>query len=109
MSHLRVRLVKSLIGQQWRARRVVEGMGFTKLQQTRTFPDNPSIRGMIRRVNHLLTFEEVPDAESGATANSAASSVSAGSAAGSEPAPRGTAAAPSAPSGAAPAIAKEAE
>ena len=66
MSQLRVTLVKSLIGEQWRARRVVTGMGFTKLQQTRVFPDNPSVRGMIRRVRHLVTFEEVPGSEEAA-------------------------------------------
>jgi len=67
MSQLRVTLVRSLIGEQWRARRVVLGMGFTKLRQTRVFPDTPSIRGMVRRVNHLLVSEPVQETSGAAS------------------------------------------
>ena len=63
MGQLRVKLVKSVIGQQWRARRVVAGLGLTKMNQKRVLPDNDSIRGMIRRVKHLVTFELVTEAE----------------------------------------------
>jgi large subunit ribosomal protein L30 len=61
MSQLRVTLKKSVIGQQWRARRVVTSLGLTKINQTRTLPDNGAIRGMIHRVRHLVVFEPVTE------------------------------------------------
>jgi large subunit ribosomal protein L30 len=61
MGQLRVTLKKSVIGQQWRARRVVTSLGLTKINQTRTLPDNGAIRGMIQRVRHLVEFEPVTE------------------------------------------------
>jgi large subunit ribosomal protein L30 len=61
MAQLNVTLKKSVIGEQWRARRVVTGLGLTKVNQTRTLPDNDSIRGMIRKVKHLVAAEPVPE------------------------------------------------
>jgi len=66
MAELRVTLVKSVVGQQWRARRVVQGLGLTKVNQSRVLPDNDCIRGMIKKIPHLVKSEPVTASGSGA-------------------------------------------
>ncbi len=61
MAQLRVTLKKSVVGQQWRARRTVAAFGFTKVNQSRVFPDNDSIRGMVHKVKHLVVMEPVEE------------------------------------------------
>jgi len=56
---LKVTLVRSGIGHSKRQKRTIEALGFTKLGQVRVLEDNPAIRGMIAKVSHLLTVEEV--------------------------------------------------
>ncbi len=56
---INVTLVKSPIGNQIRAKKTIEALGFTKLNQTISHPDNPSIRGMLYLVMHLVTVKEV--------------------------------------------------
>ena len=56
---LHVTLVRSTIGRQEVQKRTVRALGFTKLHQTRVIPDNPSMRGMIQKVSHLVKVEEV--------------------------------------------------
>jgi large subunit ribosomal protein L30 len=56
---LRVTLIRSTIGRKGVQKRTVEALGFKKLHQTRILPDNPSMRGMISQVSHLVTVEEV--------------------------------------------------
>src|ERR1043165_846195 len=56
---LRIKLVKSPIGSNWRNRRTVAALGLRKVHQVVEQPDNPSIRGMIHHVQHLVTFEVV--------------------------------------------------
>lgn len=34
------------------------GLGLNKMHRTRTLEDTPSVRGMIRKVRHLLRVEE---------------------------------------------------
>jgi large subunit ribosomal protein L30 len=34
------------------------GLGLNKLHRTRELPDTPSVRGMIRKVAHLVKVEE---------------------------------------------------
>lgn len=58
---LRVTLVKSPIGSQTRQKLTVKALGLTKLHATITHPDNPSIRGMIFKVSHLVKVEEVTE------------------------------------------------
>src|SRR5512142_884213 len=54
---LRIELVKSPIGNTIRNRRTVAALGLRKVHQVVEHPDNPSIRGMIHHVKHLLKFE----------------------------------------------------
>lgn len=56
---LRVKLVRSVIGYQQDQRDTVRSLGIRKMQQTVEVPDNPVMRGMINKVIHLLSVEEV--------------------------------------------------
>jgi len=56
---LRVTYVKSAIGRPIRQKKTVRALGFKHLNQTVTHPDNPSVRGMITAIIHLLRVEEV--------------------------------------------------
>ena len=55
---LKVTLVKSMIGRPEKHRKVLKGMGLTKLNRTVELQDTPSIRGMINAVSHLVRAEE---------------------------------------------------
>ena len=65
MSQLKVTLKKSLIGEQWRARRTVAGLGLNKVDSSNVVPDNDSIRGMIHKVKHLVVAEPVTEETQG--------------------------------------------
>jgi large subunit ribosomal protein L30 len=56
---LRIKLVKSPIGNTASNRKTVASLGLRKMQQTVELPDNPSVRGMIHKVKHMLLVEEV--------------------------------------------------
>ena len=56
--HLKVTLVKSMIGRPEKHRRVLRGMGLTKLNRTVVLQDTPAIRGMVNAVSHLVKAEE---------------------------------------------------
>jgi len=58
---LRIKLVKSLIGNNPRNRATVAALGLRKMQQVVEHEDTPSIRGMIHHVKHMLVVEEVVD------------------------------------------------
>jgi large subunit ribosomal protein L30 len=58
---LKVTLIKSSAGRQTRHRLTVKALGFKRLNQTIVHPDNPSIRGMIFQVNHMVKVEEVTE------------------------------------------------
>jgi len=55
---LRIKLIKSTIGNQDRAKRTALALGLNKLNKTVVQPDNPSVRGMIDKISHLVTVEE---------------------------------------------------
>lgn len=59
MAKLRVKYVKSAIGYPKDQKATIEALGFRKLQQTVEHDDHPAIRGMIRKVNHLIKVEEI--------------------------------------------------
>ena len=56
---LRVTYVRSAIGYNKKQAKILEGLGLTKLNQTKVLPDNESIRGSIFQVKHLVKVEEV--------------------------------------------------
>ncbi len=55
---LNVTLVKSMIGRPEKHRKVLRGMGLTKMNKTVQLEDSPAIRGMIFKVSHLVKAEE---------------------------------------------------
>ena len=56
---LKVTYVKSKIGYNKNQSKIIEALGFTKLNQTKIFPDNASIRGSLFHVRHLVRVEEI--------------------------------------------------
>lgn len=56
---LKVTLVKSGIGRPGTQRRTLTGLGLKKLHHSVVLMDTPAIRGMIRKVQHLLAVERV--------------------------------------------------
>ncbi len=58
MSKLRVTWVKSAIGSNERQRATLRGLGLRRLNQTVAVSDAPAVRGMIRKVLHLVRVEE---------------------------------------------------
>lgn len=54
---LRITLTKSLIGVPEKHRRIVAGLGFRKRLQTVVHQDSPEVRGMIRKIPHMLKVE----------------------------------------------------
>lgn len=60
---LRITLVKSLSGRDERHRRVVKGLGITRLHKPVVRLNTPEIRGMVEKVKFLLNVEEMGDAK----------------------------------------------
>ncbi|MBI4844650.1 MAG: 50S ribosomal protein L30 [Nitrospirae bacterium] len=58
MKNLKITLIKSIIGKPEKQRRIVRALGFRKLYQTVTHKDEPSIRGMIHKISHMLEIVE---------------------------------------------------
>jgi len=54
-------MVKSVITRPEKQRKVLRGMGLNKLNSTVTLADTPEIRGMINKVIHLVSVEEVKE------------------------------------------------
>ena len=57
---LRITLVRSTIGRPADQGRTVRSLGLRRLHQTVERPDQPSIRGMVQKISHLVRIEEVP-------------------------------------------------
>jgi len=58
---LKVTLKGSTIKGTKSQRETVRGLGLTRLHSSRILKDTPEIRGMIRKVAHLVDTEEVSD------------------------------------------------
>lgn len=55
---LKITLIKSMIGRPEKHRKILRGMGLTKLNKTVELKDTPSVRGMTKHVSHLVRVEE---------------------------------------------------
>lgn len=55
---IRVQKIRSIIGRPEKHRRIMESLGLRKTQQIRELPDNPSVRGMVNKVIHLVRVLE---------------------------------------------------
>ena len=56
---LKITMVKSYIGRPQKQRQILRGMGLGKLNKTVLLEDTPEIRGMIKKVSHLVSMEEL--------------------------------------------------
>ena len=56
---LRIKLVRSPIGYADRQKRTVRALGLRRMEQVVEQSDTPVIRGMIAKVSHLVTVEEI--------------------------------------------------
>jgi large subunit ribosomal protein L30 len=56
---LHITLTKSPIGYSYKQKRTVRALGLRRMRHTVVQEDTPVIRGMIAKVSHLVTVEEV--------------------------------------------------
>ena len=61
MSKLSITLINSVIGNKQDQRDTVRVLCLRKLHQTVVKDANPSIRGMVHKVRHLVSVEEITD------------------------------------------------
>jgi large subunit ribosomal protein L30 len=54
---LKIVLVRSGINRPQRQKATLEALGLKKLNSSRVLTDNLSVRGMVRKVSHLVTIE----------------------------------------------------
>lgn len=63
MSDLKVTQTKSTIGSKPKQRGTIRALGLGRIGKSNTLPDRPEIRGMIAKVPHLVSVEEVQEGE----------------------------------------------
>jgi large subunit ribosomal protein L30 len=55
---LKITQVRSAIGTKPKQRGTLRALGLGRIGKSNTLPDGPEVRGMIRRVPHLVRVEE---------------------------------------------------
>ena len=58
MKQISVRLVRSRIGTTPHQRKCLDALGLRRMQKARVFSDTPAIRGIIRKIPHLVMVED---------------------------------------------------
>ena len=61
MTKLKVTLKKSVIGSTESQRATVRGLGLKKIRSSKVLVNTPAVRGMIKKVIHLVDVEEVTE------------------------------------------------
>ena len=56
MATIKIKQIKSKIGYPVDQKRTLQSLGLRRISQVVVVEDNPSIRGMIRKVHHLVTI-----------------------------------------------------
>ena len=59
MGNLKITLVRSTIKSKRNQKATIEALGLKKIGSFVTQKDNPQIRGMIKKVEHLVEVEEM--------------------------------------------------
>ncbi len=54
MATIKIKQVRSRIGRPIDQKRTLDALGLTKMNKVVEHEDTPSLRGMIRKVNHLV-------------------------------------------------------
>jgi large subunit ribosomal protein L30 len=57
VSTVKITQVRSIIGQTSRHERTLRALGLGKIGRSAEHADSPQLRGMLRRVSHLVTIE----------------------------------------------------
>ena len=60
---LKVTQIRSAIGTKPKQRGTLRALGLGRIGRSNILPDRPEIHGMIHRVPHLVTVEEVPESD----------------------------------------------
>ncbi|MCR5151539.1 MAG: 50S ribosomal protein L30 [Prevotella sp.] len=58
MAKIKIKQIKSKIGYPIDQKNTLMALGLRKISQVVEVEDNPSVRGMIRKVHHLVTVVE---------------------------------------------------
>jgi large subunit ribosomal protein L30 len=59
MAMIKLTQTKSGIGRSEKQRATLRGLGLKKLHQESVVEDSPAVRGMVKKVAHLISWEEV--------------------------------------------------
>ncbi len=59
MAKLKITLTRSLIGRPETQRRTIQALGLRKLNSTVEHEDTASVKGMLHKVEHLVTVEQI--------------------------------------------------
>lgn len=59
MAKIRVTLEKSTIGEVISVKETVRALGLNKIHSSKELEDTPAVRGMIRKVRHLVKAENI--------------------------------------------------
>lgn len=59
MAKIKIKQVKSGIDRPERQKRTLRALGFTKMNQTLEKEATPQVLGMVKKVAHLLTVENI--------------------------------------------------
>ena len=59
MSELKITWTRSCIGRPKNQRAIIRSLGLRRLHDTVVHQNSPTIRGMVKKVEHLLQVEEV--------------------------------------------------
>ena len=65
MKRLRITLRRSVIGHPKDQKDTARALGLNRLNATVVRPDDPSVRGMVRKISHLVAIEQVDAEEEG--------------------------------------------
>ena len=58
MAHLKIQWIRSTIACRQDMRETIKSLGFRRLYEERTVKNTPEIRGMVKKVIHLLKVVE---------------------------------------------------
>ncbi|MDR2816877.1 MULTISPECIES: 50S ribosomal protein L30 [unclassified Proteiniphilum] len=58
MATIKIKQTKSRIGAPKDQKKTLDALGLTKMQRVVEHEDTPSIRGLVRKVQHLVTIVE---------------------------------------------------
>ena len=59
MPKVKITLVKSMIDRPLRQKETLKGLGLRKINQSVVKELNPPVEGMINKISHLITIEEI--------------------------------------------------